>query len=41
VTPTSVPGGGPAAEIPALDPVALTLLGLALAGVGWALTRRR
>jgi hypothetical protein len=41
VTPTSVPGGGPATEVPALDPVALTLLGLALAGAGWALTRRR
>lgn len=40
VTPTSVPGGGPTTEVPALDPVALTLLGLALAGAGWALTRR-
>lgn len=41
VTPTSVPGGGPTTEVPALDPIALTLLGLALAGAGWALTRRR
>jgi hypothetical protein len=28
-------------DVPALDPVSLTLLGLALAGAGWALTRRR
>jgi hypothetical protein len=41
VTPTSVPGGGPTTEVPALDPVALTLLGVALASAGWALTRRR
>ncbi|MGZ5426073.1 MAG: hypothetical protein ACXWE1_02600 [Thermoanaerobaculia bacterium] len=41
MTPTSVPGGGPTTEVPALDPVALTLLGLALARAGWALTRRR
>ena len=41
VTPTSVPGGGPTMVVPALDPVALTLLGLALASAGWALTRRR
>ena len=41
VTPTSVPGGGPTTEVPALDLVALTLLGLALASAGWALTRRR
>jgi hypothetical protein len=41
VTPTSVPGGGPTTEVPALDPVALTLLGLVLASAGWALTRRR